>query len=364
VQGDARFFLDDADPQFNDTFLMRRLRPTLEGSLTKLIGFRLTPEFAGSSATIVDAYIDVKFSPAATLRVGKQKGPLGLERLQSGGNLMMVERAFPTELVPNRDIGATLQGDLSGSRFTYQVGVYNGTADGRDARATDVDDRKEYAARLFFEPFHGDPGFFQNLGLGVAGSTGDKEGTTVGQEGVLPQYRTPGQNTFFQYASGVAADGTHRRLTGQAYFYRQAFGFMGEYVESRQELLQGPVKAELSHDAWQATLSWLLTGEEASYRGVVKPRRPYQIGQEGWGAFELTVRATALDIDDDAFPVFASPDTQATKATAYGIGANWYLNAKAKIVVNYTVTKFDGGAAGGADREDENALFSRLQVQF
>ena len=80
VQGDGRFFSGEGSP--NDTFLLRRLRPTFEGSLGKLVGFRLTPELAGDSATVVDAYIDLKFDPAFTVRAGKVKGPVGLERLQ------------------------------------------------------------------------------------------------------------------------------------------------------------------------------------------------------------------------------------------------------------------------------------------
>jgi len=366
VQGDARFYVDDNIPRFNDTFMLRRLRPTFEGSLGKLIGFRLTPEFAGASATIVDAYLDLKFHPAAVVRVGKQKGPVGLERLQSGGSLTFIERAFPTELAPNRDIGVTLQGELASATVNYAVGVYNGVADGRDARATDVDDRKEVAARLFFEPFRNNPGFFQNLGFGVAGSTGSKQGTTVGTEGVLPQYRTPGQNTFFQYAANVAANGTHQRLTAQGYWYRYGLGLLGEYIESQQEVRLGTAESEFTHSAWQLTGSYALTGEDASYRGVVKPNQPFQVGAEGWGALELALRVSELDVDDDAFPVFANPLTQATRATAYGIGVNWYLTANAKIVANYTQTEFEGGgiAPGAPDRENERAVFARLQVSY
>jgi phosphate-selective porin OprO/OprP len=32
--------------------------------------------------------------------------------------------------------------------------------------------------------------------------------------------------------------------------------------------------------------------------------------------------------------------------------------------MNYGQTSFDGGAAGGADREDEKALLTRFQVAF
>ena len=79
VQGDGRFFFgDDAQPQ-NDTFLLRRVEPTLEGTWGQLVGFRLQAQLAGDSATLNDAYLDLKFDPRATLRVGKFKQPFGLE---------------------------------------------------------------------------------------------------------------------------------------------------------------------------------------------------------------------------------------------------------------------------------------------
>ena len=60
----------------------------------------LTPEFAGDSATIVDPYVDVKLDPAFTLRAGKVKGPIGLERLQSGSAIGLIERSFPIPADP------------------------------------------------------------------------------------------------------------------------------------------------------------------------------------------------------------------------------------------------------------------------
>ena len=86
-----------------------------------------------------------KFSPAATVRLGKIKGPVGLERLQSGGAITFAERAFPTELAPNRDIGVQLQGDVFDNRLNYTLGVYNGTADGRDSPTSDADNEPELA---------------------------------------------------------------------------------------------------------------------------------------------------------------------------------------------------------------------------
>lgn len=366
VQADGRFFIgDDRVPQ-NDTFLFRRIRPTLEGNWGPLIGFRLTPEFAGDSATIVDAYVDLKFDPRATLRIGKVKGPVGLERLQSATAIGFVERGFPTELAPNRDLGVQLQGEVSDKRVNYAVGVFNGAPDGRDASTTNADNEFEYAARVFWEPFRNSANAWSGLGLGLAASTGETFGTG---NNVLPRYRTPGQAQFFAYSANVAGDGLRRRVSPQGYFYRGPLGLLGEYITSSQELrvTSGPSagrRAQLDHDAWQLTAGWVLTGEDASFRGVVKPNRPFTPKGEGWGAFEVVARYGELDVDDDAFPLFANPANAASASKAWSLGLNWYLNANLKLVANYTEASFDGGAAAGADREDEKTVFTRAQVSF
>lgn len=366
VQADGRFFIgDDANPQ-NDTFLFRRIRPTLEGTWGSLVGFRLTPEFAGDSATIVDAYVDLKFDPRATVRIGKIKGPVGLERLQSGGSIAFVERGFPTELAPNRDLGVQLQGELFDTRLSYVVGAYNGAPDGRDAATTNPDNEFEYAGRVFWEPFKNAANGWSGLGIGVAASVGDTFGTG---NNVLPRYRTPGQAQFFAYNANVAADGLHRRFSPQGYFYRGRYGLLGEYITSEQEVrvasgANAGRRDHLVNEAYQLTGSVVLTGEDASYRGVARPNKPFASDAAGWGAFELVGRFGELKVDDEAFPLFANAASSARSAKAWTIGLNWYLNSNLKLVANYTQTTFEGGAAAGADREDEKSFFTRAQLSF
>ncbi|RZA28415.1 MAG: porin, partial [Lysobacteraceae bacterium] len=361
LQGDGRFFLDGAPDGTNDTFLLRTARPTIEGSLGKLVGFRFTPEFAGDSASIVDAYADLRLDPAYTLRVGKFTSPVGLERLQSSAALADVERALPSELAPNRDIGVQLQGEVADSRVAYAIGIFNGTVDGRDAVTSNPDDEFEYAGRVFFEPFRNDASAWSGLGFGIGASIGDKQGSG---NNFLPRYRTPGQLQFFGYRSAVLADGRHSRFSPQGHYYRNGFGLQAEYIVSRQEVSVAGVRDELSHEAWQATASYVLTGEDASYRGVTKPSQPFNPGEGGWGAFELVGRYGVLEIDDDAYPLFADPNASARKAESWTVGLNWYLNSNLKLVLNYLQTSLDGGAVAGADREDEKAVFTRLQVAF
>ena len=357
LQGDARVFLGSNANQ-NDTFLLRTARPTLEGNLGKLVAYRFTPEFAGDSTSIVDAYADLRFNPAYTLRVGKFTSPVGLERLQSSAALVDVERALASELAPNRDLGVQLQGEAAKGKFSYALGVFNGAVDGRDAVSSNPDDDVELAGRVFFEPLKGSDSAWAGLGFGLGASSGSEHGAG---SNFLPRYRTPGQATFFAYRSTVLADGDQRRWSPQGWFYRNGLGLQGEYIVSRQEVARDGRQTGLEHRAWQATASYVLSGEDASYRGVT-PVRPFGVNG-GHGALELTARYGELDIDDAAFPFYADPATAATRARAWTLGANWYLTANLKLATNYLHTRFDA-ATGQAVLPDEKAVFSRLQVSF
>jgi phosphate-selective porin OprO/OprP len=350
VQLDGRWFTGESVPQSGDTFTFRRVRPTFQGTLGSLVGYRLTPEFAGSSASIVDAYIDLKFNPAATLRAGKVKGPVGLERLQSGSAIAFVERGLPTELAPNREIGVQLQGALVGKTLQYVVGVYNGTRDGEDSGATDNNGRKEVAARLFFEPTPG-------IGFGIAGSHGSKRGATESPR----NYSTPDRRTGISYTAGTTYDGDATRISPQGYLYRGPFGLLGEYIVSTQELTSANDRGEISNNAWQVVASYVLTGEAASFGGV-KPKTPLQASKSGWGAFEVTARIGALQVDDEGVDLGFFEATGVETIENAAIGINWYLNSNVKAVLNYNQTSFSNFS--GPDREDEKSVFTRLQLSF
>ena len=220
VQTDYRDYLSDAD-QSTDQFLLRRVRPSIEGTINKVVDFRILPDFANGGGTtpgptsslLQDAYVELKTFPAFKIRAGKFKGPVSLERLQSGTALNFVERAFPSSLAPNRDTGVQLSGDFGDGAFAYQAGVFNGVTDGTSGE-TDVTDGKDYIGRIFTHPFKKTIGFLQGLGLGVAASIGDQNGTATSAQ--LPAFRTNGQQTFFSYRSGdTFAFGDRTRISPQ-----------------------------------------------------------------------------------------------------------------------------------------------------
>jgi phosphate-selective porin OprO/OprP len=362
VQGDGRMWFGDSHFPQNDTFLLRRAEPSIEGTWGSLLGFRLAAQLAGDTATVLDAYADLKFDPRATVRLGRFKTPLGLERLQSSSSTEAIELGFPSELAPGRDIGVQLQGEFPAG-VSYALGAFNGTADGRDGVTSNPDNDLEIAARLFFEPWKNDANGLSGLGFGIAATTGDKHGNG---SNFLPRYRTPGQVQVFNYLSDVNADGNQTRISPQAYYYHGRFGLLGEYIVSKQEVsaaARGVGATTLSNRAWQLLGGVVLTGEDASYRGVVKPDHPFALHGPGWGAFEVVARYGKLTVDDDAFPLFADPTKAVSSESGWGVGLNWYLNGNFKLVANYTQTRFDA-ALGAAEREDEKAFFTRAQFSF
>lgn len=368
TQIDGRFFLDDDADTGKDEFLARRLRPILTGKYDDF-SFRIMPDFAGGNVRLFDAHVDYKFSDPFQLRFGKFKTPIGLERLQSQTDLTFIERGFANNLAPSRDFGFQAYGDIESGLLEYQVGVFNGNAD-LSISDSDDGDAKDLVARVFAHPFkHSDLYALKGLGVGVGASVGNREGTASSASTALGDYRSPGQQRIFAYRTGTAAadntyaDGEQWRLYPQGYYYYGSLGFMAEYSISSQDVTRGAASRSLEHEAWQAYLSYVLTGEEASYKGV-KPAQPFDLESDQWGAFEVAARIGGIDFDDGAFPLFANPAASVSEAQGFGLGLNWYLNERVKWQVNYDHTQFEGGAANNADRPNEHALFTRIQYQF
>lgn len=387
VQADGRYFTDSGTSSASNTWLLRRVRPILQGTLDDIYDFKLMPDFGGGKTIVQDAFIAARFKPWLMVTVGKFKPPVGLERLQSAADNRFIERAMPTDLVPNRDIGVQLGGDLAGGRINYSVGVFNGVADGTSSDNNPTPDfsstgKGDIAARFFLRPLllSANPAL-SGLGFGVAGTYVRATGSPANT--LLASYKTSGQQTLFSYrgntaatptqpelSNGTYASGERLRLAPQLYYYAGPIGLLAEYTRVRQGVarVNGGVDRStlLTNSAWQIQLSWLTTGEHESFGGVT-PNHPFRVSGLGWGALELVARVQELTVDPQAFAdsgnSFANPTRSAQRARAAGIGVNWYLNRNLKWALDYELTRFKGGAVGG-DRPDEKALFTRFQIAF
>jgi phosphate-selective porin OprO/OprP len=361
-QADGRFAVGDRANLVPNQFFMRRARPMVTATVAKYFDLYVMPDFALGQAVIQDAYIDVHFTNKLRFRVGKLKTPFGIERLQSGQSLLFAERALPNFLVPNRDIGLQVHGELVGGALGYQLAVLNGVADGGSSDA-DTDDSKDLAGRVFLQPWRtkGDSPL-RGLGFGVAGTTGKASGPLRG-------YSSPAQVPTFSYATTVTANGDRRRWSPQAYFFLGPVGFLAEYVETHHdvqkvEVGKPTVTGTFQNSAWSVTGSWLVTGEDATY-GNVKPKDFFVPSAGKWGALQLVARVNQLKVDGNTFTQgFADATRSVREARAFGVGLNWIWNNNLKYVLDYEQTRFKGGAAGQTDRPTEKIIQTRLQLSY
>ncbi len=385
LQVDSRTFFSDHGIPGNDGFLLRRARPIIEGTVYHDFDFLFVPDFgtgnngggAGTapSPQIFDAYLNYRYSPELQLRVGKFKTPIGLEQLQSDVFLTFNERSLATDLVPNRDLGVMLHGQLWDGVLAYAGGIFNGVGDERNSSNSAFTDDKAAAGRLFVQPFkQTNVRGLQGLGFGIGGgfgTTATAAGLPATTGGSTPGYVTVGQQQFFAYRSTVTANGELWRLSPQAFYHWGPFALLGEYVISDQAVTTGAASHRLENKAWNLTASWVFTGEDNTFTGVI-PDEPFDPKSGKWGAWELAARVSQLNIDRAAFPVYADPTTSAHSALEWSFGLNWWLNRNVKVMTSFSRTTFGGGggtsavttAPSAVTRQPENTLFTRVQLGF
>ncbi|MGA2240475.1 MAG: porin [Verrucomicrobiota bacterium] len=367
LQVDSRTFPADGGIKGNDGFILRRARPILQGTVFRDFDFLFVPDFGGSTVQIFDAYLNYRYRPELQLQAGKFKSPVGLEHLQADVNTAFNERSLATDLVPNRDVGVELHGDLFSGVVSYAAGIFDGAPDYNSTTTNaDYEDNKAFAGRLFVQPWKtSSVTALQGLGFGLGGSYEVERAATNTATGLTPGFTTDGQQKFFSYSPGVFADGTHWRLSPQAYYYWGPLSLLGEYVVSDQRVTRGTTSANLQNTAWEISGGWVLTGENASYNGVM-PKQPFDPGNGQWGAWQLVARYAELDVDKKAFPTFASLASSAAAAQAWSVGLNWYLNRNIRVNTSFSRTTFTGytGTAPAVPAQPENVLFTRLQLAF
>lgn len=355
AQTDGRFSLDSPTPITN-TFSLRKIRPTFTGRVGKYFDFRVMPDFGNGTTVIMDAYFDIRFRPEFRIRTGKDKTPIGYELLQGDVYLLFPERALASSLVPNRDLGFQLQGDIKGGKLFYAVGVFNGIPDGTSSSTElDTNNSKDFAGRIVWQPFKSaaaQQSALSGLGVQVGGSNGREFGT-------LPSFKTSVGQTYFSYATTASAGGVRNRISPAVFYYYKSFGAFAEYMRSTQGVTRAGNQTSVTNQGWEITGSFLLTGEAASDRGI-RPKRPFDLKEHTWGALQLLGRYSVLTVDQNAFTASLAASTASREARAFTVGTNWYPIYFVKIYGNFERTVF----RGGAPRPPENVIFFRTQLAF
>jgi phosphate-selective porin OprO/OprP len=388
IQADYRAFLDQLDTTDIDSFLVRRARLGIEANMFTYYEFRLLPDFSNRQSptspavtVIQDAYLNIHYWDFFQLEVGKFKQPCSYEQLIQDRFVPTMERSLIDQLVPQRDEGIMVHGQkLMDDRFEYQVSVSNGEINGD----YDTNKLKDFNWRVAVRPLN-DPEEWPilfGLQIGMSGTTG------VEQEPMNPSVlRTPATVLWFQFNSGVRADGIRNRWSPELVYFFGPFGFASQYYHENQEIRPASIGpgsrflVDLPFDGYYFLATCLLTGEErTTFSMPVTPLRPYEPLHPfaGPGAWELVARMSRLVMGDEVFKAFpagggtavrlANPVGNSPGATEMTLGFNWYLNAWVRAQFNWEHAWFDDpvrlapGPQGLLSHQD--SLIMRFQVIF
>ncbi|MBL7114257.1 MAG: porin [Kiritimatiellae bacterium] len=312
----AGYDSDDAD--FSSGTEFRRARFFLKGRAAPDWFYKLQYELNGEGAEgFQDAYFGYDgWDGNATLRMGQMIEAGSLEDTSSSKYITFMERALPVLAFSpaTRRIGVRV--DSHGEWWHAAGGVFGGVA----ADDETEDDTLGGSVRMTCAPWR---------------ATG-----RVVHLGASGQYRVPREDTMrFRARPESHVDDTRLVDTGsmtnvnhyvtaglEAALVHGPLSFQGEYIGVNVDRDDGD---SLFLDGFYLYASWLITGESRSYDATLgefvrlKPAKPF--GDAGLGAWEVAVRYSELDLDDE---VRGGRERNVTA------GINWYVNKRIRFMLN------------------------------
>lgn len=310
--------------------------------------YEATAVFDFQMKTWLDVFVRMQSKPwlgvdAGSLRVGFSKTLVGFESLTGTGSTTFLEVALPVQAIyAGRRVGADWMIVRPG--WFLDVGYYWGG----DLQG-DLDGHMT-AARFAWTP-RNTPG--DVVHLGVSGSRETPDGTRDGR-GVWtpPSARLRARPEAGLLDQRLVDSGALRDV---GYVDRRGLEFLlihgpwaakSEYLDAK--VTRAGRRAYEAH-GWYAFTTWILTGESRSYANAnlsdVNP-----VGT--WGAVELALRYSTLDLDDGTILGGTEHD--------WTVGANWYLTKYLKLQGNYVHATSDRRDL----RIDPNVVEVRAQIMF
>ncbi len=211
------------------------------------------------------------------------------------------------------------------------------------------------SARVAGTPWYQDKNHLFHLGLGYSHKFRDKDQQCARlrfrarPEAHITDVRLANTDRFF-------ADGADL-LNPEAALVYGPFSVQGEYFSLKTD---APAENDPKFEGWYAYASWFITGESRKYDqkggtfGRVKPKNNFHIGQPGWGAFEVALRYSELDLTDKLIEGGEEQDIT--------VGLNWYINPSIRFMLNYIKADLENRAT--VPNDDINIFQARFQVDF
>lgn len=347
---DVNDFSGDAQPNgthaFEDAHTNRRkeLGVTLKkkGVYDAVVGY----EYQGKAWQDVNLRLYSKAflgTDVGAFRFGYSKTPVSFEGVTSSKATTFLELALPAQAIfEGRRTGIDWQ--FERDAYVANLGYYWG----QDLLGDN--DGRTVAGRIAWTPRKavGDV-----LHLGLSASREDRDGTTDGRGAYTAptaRFSTPpeaGLTPVRLVDSGrLTGVGGIVRTGLEALWIGGPWSVQGEWLRANVSRSGRP---DYAASGGYVFASWVATGESRPYSGGntgnIKPK-----GR--WGAFELALRYSTLDLDDAGVAGGREHD--------WTLGANWYLTSHFKFQANYIRAASDRGSLS----LDPHIVELRAQIQF
>lgn len=349
---------NDHARDLNDGFNFRRVRIGVEGKAFGDFEYNFLYDFGGSGVEeggkITSAWLQYNGLGPVKVRVGAFPPVTGLEDAASNASALFAERASVAETV--RGIaggdGRTAVALLgNGERWNFSAAVT-----GNVIGTTTFDEQVGFVGRFAYVPFKRTDalihvGLNTTLVLSPAAGGPGVPGGAVSNLRLRdrPELRVDG--TRLVDTGNIDADSLTSLGAEFGALYKN-FYVQAEYfdigIERRKSALPDP-----EFNGWYVQGSWILTGESRRYSTATsgfdgpKPLKPFNLKEGTWGAWELAVRYSTLDLNylENALP--AAGSIRGGEQDIFSVGVNWYVNNGVTLQAAYRNVSVDRRSPGG-----------------
>ncbi len=296
-------YTDDDNPDAQD-FDVRRARLYAKGKAGDW-GYKIQFNVgeSESSGSAEDLYIQYfGWGKQATVTIGKQYEPFGLEALTSSKYISMLERSASTEAyVPGRNAGVKFSGVFP--RWTYAVGLFESDGDGE----SDFEEQA-FTGRFTYAPV-----------------LADKAVVHVGGA--------------FSQRSQTEGDDT-QLISAEVALSLQSFHAQAEYFQSDTGLASEP-------SSYYAQVGYVVTGEHRPYKqGVFSSIQP----DGEFGAVEIVARFEKGEAK------YSDIGLGSADGSMWGLGLNYYPSKHVRLGATYM--------SGELENSDQEGREFRARFQF
>ncbi len=372
ANGDFKYWLDGrvnldaatysgADNRLPTGFEVRRARIGLKATLFRTWLAEIDMDIADNLVEMKDMWMGYAGFENSLIRVGNHKAPFGLETLTSSKNITFIERPYIDAWAPDRLMGLSYSRwgrhyQFSGGIFGQAAGDFN-DKDSLTGGGAGTSQGYSFVGRATVAPLNEKGRVFH---LGAAAAWRKPDAAKIATSGAdLPDRLNASRIVKLDSRAETHVSRAKFLSTGDMKYVDNTtqlgvevagvFGpvnVQGEYQTTKVNRLSTPVAtyADHSFSGYYGQVSWFLTGERRPYSvsegefGRVIPKKPF-------GAVELAVRFSTLDLDDET----SVDPIRGGAATNLAGGLTWFVNANHRFMFNVTRVDNNKWAKPGKD---------------